>query len=195
MLGILTYQYASDNNIEKINGIPLNWPMEVININNENELPDSRWIAMSISDYNNYVENLKNSYNEWANNKEFFNKKENLKKEVNSYRDILLSGKIKFKNTYWDIDDKSKLNLSGVSTLVVAGVPLPNDFSWRDALNNNVPMTGSELINLGAIFVMYINMIYNYSWYLKEQIDLLTNENDLNNFDIYNNWPSNDFNN
>ena len=106
--------------------------------------------------------------------------------QVNAVRDRQLAAGITFNGHRYDSDPASRANLVGVVASISAGIPLPDGFVWRDADNNEVPMDGPGLTELGAALLAHTYACHVYSWELKAQ--LLAAE-DPRPIDIREGWP------
>lgn len=71
----------------------------------------------------------------------------------------------------YDSDSRSRQNITGLAAALTAGVPLPEGFTWRDADNNDVPMTAQDVIALGAAAIQHVQACYAISWDLKAAIE------------------------
>lgn len=115
--------------------------------------------------------------------------KDQKKALVNMLREQKVESGYRWSSNLWDIDANSLAILSNYCTSVNNGTELPDGFAWRSKENINVPMTGSDLIQLNAILINYINSLYNYSWHLKEVIDGMVTNDEVDEFDIAIGWP------
>lgn len=111
-----------------------------------------------------------------------------LKARVNSLREDKLVLPVTFMGHPFQSGTQTLIDLSGLITLVRAGVPLPNDFTWRAADNVNVPMDISGLVGFGATLLVYRNSCFNRSWALKAEIDASSTPGDI---DLQAGWPDN----
>lgn len=101
--------------------------------------------------------------------------KANKKQEINQERDRRINGgQITFGGNEFDTDSRGRENLSGVVAHVAAGGSLPGGFTWRTTDNQDIPMDSTDIVNLGATMVDYVNNIYITSWDLKAQVDALS---------------------
>ena len=109
---------------------------------------------------------------------------------INDYREIVSCQGIWLMGHFWDSSETARSNLNGATTIVLAGIPLPAGFVWRDNANINVPFNTQQLVMLGAMIVNFVNLVYNFSWELKAQVDAMTTLEDLDAFVIEDQaWP------
>ena len=110
------------------------------------------------------------------------------KKElINQEREIQLAAGLWYMGHFWDTSARARTNLTGIMTGISAGLPLPDNFVWRDNNNNNVPFSPTNLLELGGYMLAYVNMVYNVSWYMKEQIDALATIEEVDAYVFF--WP------
>lgn len=94
---------------------------------------------------------------------------------INSHRAVLQSSHFPHNGHTWDCDEVSRMNIIGVNTLVVVnGGVLPDDFVWRDSENNNVPMSGPQMVELGVTMFAFLTECYKASWIHKAAVSQLT---------------------
>ncbi|NJO62541.1 MAG: DUF4376 domain-containing protein [Richelia sp. RM2_1_2] len=117
--------------------------------------------------------------------------KNNKKSEVNSYRDQILNSGVTFNDTLFDSTQDSRQNLAGYSAAIASGVPLPDNFTWRDASNVNQSMTESDLLSFSSTMITFVNNVYSSSWTHKNAIDALATIEEVDNYDYTGGWPSN----
>ena len=80
---------------------------------------------------------------------------------VNNFRDALMYDHFSFMGHRWNSDRNSLGNLIGINVLVVeAGGQLPPGFVYRDYDNNNVPMTATQLGQLGGAAFQFLTAVY-----------------------------------
>lgn len=91
--------------------------------------------------------------------------------EINEFREVVLNRGIWFIGHHWDSSERARSNVTGALTGVMAGIPLPPDFTWRDNNNNNVPFDAQMLTALGGYVMAFVNMVYAASWQMKNVID------------------------
>lgn len=119
-------------------------------------------------------------------------RKKQRKEEVNIYREYRKDIGVWYMSHYFDSDQISRENLTGIVGAINAGATIPTPFVWRDANNNNVPMTVPQIVTLGLLLMDYISRVYTSSWIIKSQIDACTTSAEVDAFDISVNWASND---
>lgn len=103
--------------------------------------------------------------------------REQLRTWINEFRDAMIQDHFPFQGKRWDCDEKSRANIIGVCTLIntlaLTGQPFPDDFVWRTSDNENVPMTQSDMVNLGLAMFAYTTACYKASWYHKAVLETL----------------------
>lgn len=115
--------------------------------------------------------------------------------EVNAYRmDVMNSTGIWVFGHRWDTDEIARSNITGASTALAVGVPLPEGFTWRSADNANVPFNAQMMVGLGAYAMQWVNYVYAASWQMKAEIQALESLEDIDAYDIFDvsHWPDND---
>lgn len=100
--------------------------------------------------------------------------KEIKRSEIRKDRDISIAGGVVFNNVAFDSDQRSRDNLTGAVAAFTAGVPLPANFVWRSADNQNIPMDMPSLVGLAATVVSHVNTQYAISWQRKAAVDAAT---------------------
>lgn len=113
--------------------------------------------------------------------------KDAYKAKIPALRDDYMSGGFMYMGYLFDSDDLSRLNIIGTCGAVTAGIPLPASFAWRNRNNVDVPMTGPQMIGMGAVLLQFVNKIYVVSRWHKAAIDTYTTYAELvqHNFDLY----------
>lgn len=115
--------------------------------------------------------------------------KELKKREVNTYRDIVLNGGVMFNGSKFDTDDRGKQNLTGIVSAIASGITLPEGFTWRDANNIDHPMDEGDLLSFSAAMIEFTNTGYAVSWFHKNSIDALQTNDEVDNYDFTTGWP------
>jgi len=111
---------------------------------------------------------------------------------INAYRDYLFEEQpIYYQGVSFDIDQKSRNNITAMSTAVAAGVPLPPNFVWRTFSNSTFPMNAETLLDFAGLAMSYVNSVYAYSWIKKFEITQLTTLEQLDSYDVTSGWPDN----
>lgn len=83
----------------------------------------------------------------------------------------------------------STSNITGWTTAVAAGTPLPPGFTWRSMDNQDIPFTEADVLALAALAVNKATACYNRAWQLKEQVSALKDNESVINYDITTGWP------
>lgn len=90
--------------------------------------------------------------------------------QVNSIRTARLAAGCTFAGHRYDSDPQSVANVTATVAAVAAGIALPAGFTWRTADNVDVPMTASDLVQLGGALLAYGDAVYRASWALKAAV-------------------------
>lgn len=106
--------------------------------------------------------------------------KANKKKQINAAREAALNAGISWNGYSWDSDVRSRDNITGAASAVSAGIPLPANFTWRTKGNQDVPITGADIIALAAVMLNHVNEQYARSWQRKAEVDAAATEADVN---------------
>lgn len=106
--------------------------------------------------------------------------------EVNALRDTKLNSGFTWNGNNYDSDEISKLNVTATLSGVNSGITLPPTFTWRNANNQNIPMTTEEFKTFALSMLYWAQTIYGVSWYHKSNIESLTT--DVNNYNITAGW-------
>lgn len=113
--------------------------------------------------------------------------------EINKFRDELAFNYFPYDGKRWDCDDTARLNITGVNVLVmINGGTLPPDMLWRDYDNQDWPVTGSYMVNMGLSMFNFISTVYQVGWYHKSQVQALTTPDEAMMYDFSGGWPSPD---
>lgn len=88
-------------------------------------------------------------------------------------REEVINSGITFEGHTYQTDARSRENVSGLVAAIGAAVPLPANFTFRDANNNDVAMTSTTLAELGGAMIAHVNTAYQTSWTLKAAVDAL----------------------
>lgn len=107
--------------------------------------------------------------------------KEIKRQEINEYRDAQQSGGVLHNGYMWDTDTKSRDLLTGAIAGFQAGVPMPVDFAWTTADNQDIPMDMTALVALGGAVLAHVNTHHAQARAKKTALELLTDETSVNN--------------
>ena len=116
--------------------------------------------------------------------------KEQKKREVNTYRDIILNGGVLFNGSRFDSDDRGRQNLTGIVSAITSGIILPEGFTWRDSDNVEHPMDEADLLSFSATMITFINTTYAVSWVHKSAIDALETNDSVDGYDYTTGWEN-----
>jgi hypothetical protein len=114
--------------------------------------------------------------------------------QINVFREVVLNRGLWYLGYLWNTDERSRQNITGVTAGIAAGIGLPPGFTWRDMNNNNVPFTTTNTVTLAGLTMAYVNMVYNASWEMKNEVDALTTVEEIDAYSIPDNanWPNGD---
>lgn len=97
--------------------------------------------------------------------------KRRLEVHANVRREQQLDAGVEFNGYRFDSDERSRSNLTAVLVAVNAGVPLPKDFTWRDAGNVDRPMTAADLVAFAGVMLAHGWEAYRTNWNEKGEIE------------------------
>lgn len=112
-------------------------------------------------------------------------KKANIEVERNKRRD---EG-VNYRGVRFDSDAVSAGNLTGWTTAIAVGIPVPEGFTWRSKDNQDVPFTSEDIVGLSSVMIGKTTACYQRSWSLKAELDELTDYQQVKDFDITTGWP------
>lgn len=85
-------------------------------------------------------------------------------RDIERYKDVTAQGR------QWQADERSQDLLNKAITLATAGLPLPA--AWRDAGNNDMPITAlADLLEIAGVIAAQTQTAYTTSWALKAAVD------------------------
>ena len=88
---------------------------------------------------------------------------------LTAQRDQSIAEGVNYKNTVFDSDERSAFRLLTTVYLVDSGiVALPEGFSWRSKVDENIPMTLPELKELAGLMFVNSYMAFLQSWAQKD---------------------------
>lgn len=99
--------------------------------------------------------------------------------QINAWREEAFSKGFVHNGVLYDGDEQAKANISGVVAALSAGIPLPEGFTWRSKLNQNIPMDAEGLVQLGAALMQFQNEVMTRSWVLKDYVKSLQTVEDI----------------
>jgi len=109
---------------------------------------------------------------------------------TSSHRDVLLEGTFVFNGDVWWGDAESRQNVTGLTSAVANGVPLPANFVWRNSTRTPIPMDGPGMVALGATMLDWMNTIYGVYYYHAGNIGALTDIETVIAYDHMVAWPA-----
>ena len=83
---------------------------------------------------------------------------------IDADRDATLNNGFTWDGYMFDSDEASRNNLTSVVASVNAGIPLPPNFVWRTKDNQSLPLTATQLVELGGAMLDFVNATYVTSW-------------------------------
>jgi len=110
--------------------------------------------------------------------------KTNRRDFINSERDAVIAAGFEYKvgevsYGVFDSDSKSIAMITGAVTNALAGFPLPEGFSWRNASNEDIPMSIDLLKGLGATAAAHVHIQHTIARQLKQSIDDAATEEEV----------------
>lgn len=114
------------------------------------------------------------------------------KADIDAERDRQRYSGVTYKGMRFDSDPVSAGNLTGWTTAVAAGIPVPEGFTWRSTNNRNIPFTTKDILGLAAAMVTKTTACYQRAWQLKALVDTFTDPADyqqVKDLDITQQWP------
>lgn len=90
---------------------------------------------------------------------------------INARREVSIDAGFLHDGHFWDSDERSRNNLTAAISGFAAGIPIPENFTWRSASNADVLMDLPALLALGAAMLTHVNASYQVSWALKAAVE------------------------
>lgn len=112
--------------------------------------------------------------------------------DIDAERDRQRYSGVTFNGTRFDSDPVSERNLTGWTSAVAAGIPVPEGFTWRSADNRDIPFTAEDILGLAATMVAKTTACYQRAWQLKALVDAFTDPADyqqVKDLNITQQWP------
>jgi len=109
---------------------------------------------------------------------------------IKEFHDTYLLGTFAWNNHQWYGDDGARQNITGVTSAIVNGLPIPTGFTWNDAANTPVVMTPADLVALGGTMLTWVNTCFQTKLYHIGQISSLTDQNLIITYDHTLGWPT-----
>jgi hypothetical protein len=107
--------------------------------------------------------------------------------DVNAERDRRLMAGHEVMGHRWQTDGQSITNIMGAVTAIIAGWPIPEGYTWRDAENQDVPVTAAEIVQLGLALAGWRSAVIKHGWAIKAVIDAAEDPDAV---DITAGWPA-----
>jgi hypothetical protein len=100
------------------------------------------------------------------------------KRQIEAERDTAVVQDVQALGRTWQADKRSQELLASAITIASAGGPLPT--VWRDADNNNMPITDlSQLLAIAGAIAAQTQAAYVRSWVRKAAVDAATTEAEI----------------
>lgn len=117
-------------------------------------------------------------------------KRREIMDKINILRDKVQYDHFKYDGRRWDARPEARALITGASALAIAnGGNLPQGFLYRDYDNYNWPMTGIQMIQLGASLFEFTGHCYQVSWIHKYCVGICTTKQELDAYDYTVGWP------
>lgn len=117
-------------------------------------------------------------------------KRREIMDKINALRDKIQYDHFKYDGKKWDARPEARALITGASALAIAnGGNLPPNFLYRDYDNYNWPMTGTQMIQLGAALFDFTGHCYQVSWIHKYCVGIATTKEELDAYDYTVGWP------
>ena len=117
-------------------------------------------------------------------------KRRSIMDKINVLRDKIQYDYFLYDGKRWDARPEARALIIGASALAIAnGGNLPAGFLYRDYDNYNWPMTGTQMIQLGASLFEFTGHCYQVSWIHKYCIGISTTNVELDSYDYTVGWP------
>jgi len=101
------------------------------------------------------------------------------KRQIEAERDAACEQPVTALGRTWDADKRSQELLSSAITIAQAGGPLPA--VWRDAENNDMPVTSlADLLAISGAIAKQVQTAYATSWARKAAVDAATTIDKVN---------------
>lgn len=107
---------------------------------------------------------------------------------VNDYRDSVINGGWIYNGVKYDSTPDSRQNMAGTMTLIASGFVVPPTFSWRTLANTNTPFDNTGFAHFYQSSCIWVETIYETSWYHKGVIANLTTVADVIAYDYTVGW-------
>ena len=112
--------------------------------------------------------------------------------DIDAERDRQRYSGVTYKGVRFDSDAVSERNITGWTSAVAAGIPVPEGFTWRSADNRDIPFTAEDILGLAAAMVAKTTACYQRAWQLKALVDVFTDPADyqqVKDLNITQQWP------
>ncbi|WP_126457906.1 DUF4376 domain-containing protein [Sulfuritortus calidifontis] len=101
------------------------------------------------------------------------------KLQIEAERDAQCVANVTVNGHVWQADKRSQELLGQAISLAQAGLPLPS--VWRDADNNDVPVTSiADLLAIAGVIAQQVQTAYSTSWARKAALEAATTIEEVN---------------
>jgi hypothetical protein len=107
---------------------------------------------------------------------------------INNRREREIESGFAYSGHTWDCDDRAQMAILMRALLLIAGTALPVGFTWRDADNNDVAMTGAEFRAFVGALVSHVAYCYDNARALKNQTKNATTVAEVIAIDVASGW-------
>lgn len=108
---------------------------------------------------------------------------------ISTFHDEWMSGTFTWDTMPWDGGEKSRQNITGMTSAIANGVPIPADFTWVNADLTAVPMSPADLVAMGATMLNWVNTGYQTKYYHVTQIMGMSDIDQIIAYDHTLGWP------
>lgn len=111
---------------------------------------------------------------------------------INVYRDEKINMGVIYLGNEFDSDERARENILGMCGAISLGMTVPNGFTWRSKINENVAMNALQIATFGTSLLGFVSANFSTSWYHKDIIrDITTTDPlDIIRYDYTGGWPS-----
>lgn len=70
----------------------------------------------------------------------------------------------------YDADDVGRKNINGVLTALASGITIGDTLLWRDSSNVNRELSYEQLVTLGGLMLLEVQVLFEKSWVIKDEV-------------------------
>lgn len=108
---------------------------------------------------------------------------------ISEYADTWLDGTFAWNGEIWFGDEPSRQNITGITSAIANGVPIPEGFTWTNSSYAQIPMDAPALVAMGATMLTWVNICYKTKYYHIAAISAMSDENQIIAYDHTVGWP------